>query len=170
MTAHTADGRGGSPPPRPRLAATGDRPPPQWFVFGPWLFDVTAAMRLLRRVPRPAQPLPVTPWAHAYGLIPAPGASPHSVSLLGPGPGFDHDFAMTTDLSQPVIIATVPVPGGSPASLLIDGTHRVYKAAVLGCTHLPSLVLTEAETLAVRRPACHHPAAPRRAPRKKRRP
>jgi hypothetical protein len=61
-------------------------------------------------------------WARAYGLIPVTGASPHSVPLLGPGPGFDRDYAMTTDLAMPVIIATVPVPGDCPpAPLLIDG-------------------------------------------------
>lgn len=164
MTAPAADGRGGGPPPRP-AAPAGDRWP-QWFIFGPWLFDIRAAMRLLSRAPRPAQPLPVTLWARAYGLIPGPGASPHSIPLLGPGPGFDRDYALTTDLTKPVIIATVPVNGGPPAALLIDGTHRLYKATVQGRTHLPSLVLTEAETLAIRRrphlgPA---PAARQRAP------
>jgi hypothetical protein len=164
MSAPAADGRGGGPPPRP-AAPAGDRSQ-QWFTFGPWLFDVRAAMRLLSRAPRPAQPLPVTLWASAYGLIPDPGASPHAIPLLGPGPGFDRDYAMTTDLAQPVIIATVPVPGGPPAALLIDGTHRLYKATVQGRAHLPCLVLTEAETLAIRRrphlgPA---PAARQRAP------
>jgi len=164
MTAPAADGRGGGPPPRP-AAPAGDRRP-QWFIFGPWLFDVRAAMRLLRRAPRPAQPLPVILWARAYGLIPGPGASPHSIPLLGPGPGFGRDYALTTDLTKPVIIATVPVPGAPPAALLIDGTHRLYKATVQGRTHLPSFVLTEAETLAIRRrphlgPA---PAARQRAP------
>ncbi len=112
MTAPAADGWGGGPP--PRLAApAGDRRP-QWFIFGPWLFDVRAAMRLLRRAPRPAQPLPVTLWARAYGLIPGPGASPHSIPMLGPGPGFDRGYALTTDLTRPLIIATVPVPEGHP--------------------------------------------------------
>jgi hypothetical protein len=31
---------------------------------------------------------------------------------------------MTTDLAQPVIIATVPVSGGPPCPLLIDGYAR----------------------------------------------
>jgi hypothetical protein len=53
-------------------------------------------MRLLRRASRLAQPLQVTLWAHAYGLIPGPGASQYSIPLLGPGPGFDRDYAMTT--------------------------------------------------------------------------
>jgi hypothetical protein len=121
-------------------------------------------MQVLRAAPRPPQPLPVTLWAQAYGLIPAPGASPHSVPLLGPGPGFDRDYAMTTDLARPVIIATVPVPdGGPPAPLLIDGTHRLYKAAVTGREHLPSLWLTPEETLAVRHPATLGPGPRQRA-------
>jgi hypothetical protein len=79
-----ADGWGGSTPPRPPAAGK----PQQWFVR-PWAFDVTAAIRLLRAALRPSQPLPVEPWARAYGLIPAPGSSPHTVSLIGPGPGFE---------------------------------------------------------------------------------
>ena len=73
---------------------------------------------------------------------------------------------MTTDLTQPVIIATLPAPGGPPCPLLIDGTHRPYKAAAQGRAHLPSWVLTEAETLVIRRPARPGlaPEAPRRAP------
>ena len=49
-----ADGRGGSPPPRPAAPASA---PGQCFVFKPWLYDVDAAIRLLRAAP----PLPVQP-------------------------------------------------------------------------------------------------------------
>ena len=98
-----ADGRGGSTPPRPAApdSATG-----QWFVFKPWVYDVDAAI-LLRAVPRSPQPLPVMAWARAYGLIRDPGSDPHAVCLIGPGPGFDPGYAMTTSLDQPVIIATL---------------------------------------------------------------
>jgi hypothetical protein len=107
--------RGGGTPPRPPAAR-----PQQWFTLRPWLFDVTAATGLLRAAPRQAQPLSVQLWARAYGLL--PGGSPHTVSLLGPGPGFDPYYAMTTDLDQPVIIATLTSPDGEPAGpLLIDG-------------------------------------------------
>ncbi len=118
-----ADGRGGSPPPRP---APGDgSQPQQWFVLRPWLFDVTAAIGLLRRVLRPARPLPVMAWARAYGLIPGPGSSPQPVPLIGPGPGFDPDYALTTDLDDPVIIASITAASsGPPAPLLIDGYAR----------------------------------------------
>jgi len=64
-------------------------------------------------------------WARAYGLIPGPGPSPHSVPLIGPGPGFDPGYAMTTDLDDPVIIASITAAGdGQPAPLLIDGYAR----------------------------------------------
>jgi hypothetical protein len=57
----------------------------------------------------------------AYGLLPAPGASPHAISLIGPGPDFDPGYAMGTDLDEPLIIASIPVAGEPPAPLLIDG-------------------------------------------------
>lgn len=121
MTA-AADGRGGSTPLRPAIGVGGQ--PRQWFVFKPWLFDVTAAIGLLHAAPRPPQPMPVLPWARAYGLTPDPGSGPRSVALIGPGPGFDPEYAMTTDLDDPVIIATITVPGEPPAPLLIDGYAR----------------------------------------------
>ena len=127
--------------------------PQQWFTLRPWLFDVTAATGLLRAAPRPARPLPVEAWARAYGLL--PGGSPHMVFLLGPGPGFDPYYAMTTDLGEPVIIATLTGPAGELAGpLLIDGCHRLYKAARLGRVEIPALVLTAEETRAI----CHDAA------------
>ena len=84
---------------------------------------------------------------------------PHTISLIGPGPDFDPEYAMGTDLDEPVIIATITSPAGEPAGpLLIDGCHRLYKAARLGREHLPSFVLTAAETLAIRRDAVLGPA------------
>jgi hypothetical protein len=66
--------------------------------------------------------LPVTDWARAYGLIRDPGSEPEMVSLIGPGPGSDPRYAMTTSLDDPVIIATLTTVGGEPAGpLLIDG-------------------------------------------------
>ena len=66
---------------------------------------------------------------------------------------------MGTDLDEPVIIATLTARHGEAAGpLLIDGCHRLYKAARLGREHLPSLVLTAAETLAIRHDAVIGPA------------
>ena len=92
--------------------------------------------------PRSALLLPVQPWARAYGLIREPAGQPQTISLIGPGPGFDPGYALTTDLDDPVIIAIT----GKPARpLLIDGCHRLYKAAQLGREHLPFLVLAPTE-------------------------
>jgi len=69
---------------------------------------------------------------------------------------------MGTDLDEPLIIVSVTADGtGPPCPLLIDGGHRLYKAARLGREQLLSLVLTAAETLAIRRDAVLGP--PRRA-------
>jgi len=58
---------------------------------------------------------------------------------------------MTTSLDDPVIIATLTTADGQlPGPLLIDGCHRLYKAAVTGRAELPSFVLTAAETLSIR--------------------
>jgi len=130
------------------------------------VFDITAAKKIICAAPRETVSLPVAPWARAYGLDRDPSSHTGTVPLLGPGTGFDRGYAMTTDLAQPVLIATLPATGGPPCPLLIDGTHRLYKAIVHGCTHLPSWVFTEAETLAIRhRPRLGAaPAARRRAP------
>ena len=99
-----------------------------------WLYDVDAA---------PPQPFPVQPWARAYGLIRDPGSDPHAVSLIGPGPGFDPEYAMTTDLDDPVIIATITTAHGKPAGPLpTGGCHRLYKAAVTGAAAAGHITIT----------------------------
>jgi hypothetical protein len=116
-----------------------------------------------RAAPAAAASVPARPWARAYGLIRDPG-SPQRICLIGPGSEFDPGHAMTTDPGDPVIIATVTTAAGEPAGpLLIDGCHRLYKAAVTGREHLPSLWLTAAETLAIRRTATLGPGRRRAA-------
>ena len=58
----------------------------------------------------------------AYRLLPAPGGSPHTVFLIGPGPEFDPLYAMGTYLDERVVIASVTADSsGQPYPLLIDG-------------------------------------------------
>ena len=137
--------RGGSAPPPPQAGK-----PQQWFVLRPWAFDVTLAGVLLRATPRPPVPIPVAAWARAYGLARDPGSGQHTVSLIGPGPDFNPDYAMTTDPGEPAILATLADAGGELTPLLIDGCHRLYKAAVTGQAEMPAFVLTAAETLLIR--------------------
>ena len=150
--------RGGSVPPRPPAGK-----PQQWFVLRPWVFDVTLAGALLRAAPRPPVPVPVEAWARAYGLDRDPDTGRHAISLIGPGPDFNPDYAMTTDPDEPVILATLAgTDGESP--LLIDGFHRLYKSSVTGRAEIPAFVLTAAETLLIRSDAVLGPPRPARPP------
>jgi hypothetical protein len=119
---------------------------------------------LLRAAPRPPVPIPVAHWARAYGLARDPAIGRHAIALIGPGPDFNPEYAMTTDPDDPVILATLTGSGGQPAPLLIDGCHRLYKAAVTGRAEIPAFVLTAAETLLIRSDAVLGPARPARPP------
>jgi len=102
-------------------------------------------------------PIPVAHWARAYGLARDPAIGRHAIALIGPGPDFNPEYAMTTDPDDPVILATLTGSGGQPAPLLIDGCHRLYKAAVTGRAEIPAFVLTAAETLLIRSDAALGP-------------
>jgi hypothetical protein len=108
--------RGGSVPPRPSAGK-----PQQWFTLRPWVFDVTLAGVLLRAAPRPPVPIPVAAWARAYGLARDPGSGRHAISLIGPGPDFSPQYALTTNPGEPVILATLADASGELTPLLIDG-------------------------------------------------
>lgn len=118
----------------------------QCFVFGGWVFDVDRAQELIVGAPRPAVEVEIAPWVRAYGLTAPKGTAP----LLGVGPGFDRAYAMGTDLTVPLILATLEDEAGKAYSLLIDGTHRCYRAHVEARTHLRGYVLTTTESLAIR--------------------
>lgn len=125
-----------------------ERQPAQWFQFGGWIFDVDHAQALLTERPRNPQPLPVMPWVRQYGLdlLDHPDTAP----ILGVGPGFDRDYAMGTDLTEPLIVATLRTSDHGHSPLLIDGTHRLYRAYREGLAELPAYVLNESETQAIR--------------------
>ena len=151
--------RGGSAPPRPPAGK-----PQQWFVLRPWAFDVTLAGVLLRATPRPPVPIPVAAWARAYGLAGDPASGQQTVSLIGPGADFNPDYAKTTDPGEPAILATLADASGALTPLLIDGCHRLYKAAVTGQAEMPAFVLTATETLLIRSNAVLGPPRPAQPP------
>ncbi|MEU7822955.1 hypothetical protein [Catellatospora sp. NPDC049133] len=124
----------------------------QFFYLGPWAFDVTAALQIIEAAPRPAWPLGVAEWAKALGLTRIDNPDPHTIGLIGPDrETFDAAYAMTTDLSIPLVLAMLPDPvGGNHVPLLIDGTHRLYRAMREGVDELPVHVLTADETARVR--------------------
>jgi hypothetical protein len=122
--------------------------PNQYFQFGPWVFNVDRALALIAEKPRPTHLLPVDAWARFYGLAEPEDKS--SIPLISPGAGFDRDYALTTDLTEPVVVATLRDAEGYESPLLIDGTHRLYRAYVEGIEQLPAHVLDVEESLAIR--------------------
>ena len=71
---------------------------------------------------------------------------------------------MTTDPGEPAILATLADCSGELTPLLIDGCHRLYKAAVTGQAEMPAFVLTAAETLLIRSDAALGPPRPAQPP------
>jgi hypothetical protein len=124
----------------------------QRFQFGPWLFNVERAKDIIADNPRDVHSLPVQPWARFYGLD-LPGG--RSFSLFRPASEFDAEYAVTTDLTEPVIVATLRSREGGRFPLLIDGTHRLYRAQVQGVAELPAHVLTIDESLEIREDAAY---------------
>jgi hypothetical protein len=141
-----------SPFDRERRSAEASGPHIQRFQFGPWLFNVNRAKDIIVKRPRETLPIPVQPWAHFYGLDTPEG---NSFSLFRPSSHFDAEYALTTDLDEPTILATLRGGRGERFPLLIDGTHRLYHAHVEGITELPAYVLTVQESLRIREDAYH---------------
>jgi hypothetical protein len=122
------------------------RPRNQRFVFGAFLFNVDRALAMLEGDQRERRVLEVPPWASFFGFD---ITGEHSIALFAPR-RLDHDYAMTTDLNDPVLVATLTSGEGERFPLVIDGTHRIYRAYVEGVPTLPALVLDEAESLSIR--------------------
>ena len=93
-----------------------DRPPGRRFHFGPWVFSIDAADALIAATPRRTRDLDVAAWATAYGLTHIDDPHRRTVNLIG------------------------------PARVLIDGTHRLYRAWRERLPRLPAYLLTPAET------------------------
>jgi hypothetical protein len=108
----------------------------QHFRFGPWVFDVRRAQAIVAESPRETRTLPVQPWAKFYGLDTPDGTS---FSLFRPSSNFDAEYALTTDLAEPLIVATLRSRGNEEFPLLIDGTHRLYRGFHGGLSELPAL-------------------------------
>ena len=100
-------------------ARHGKQYPEQVFQFGHWVFNVDQAQALLTERPREPLPVPVLPWVRKYGLdlLDEVNRAP----ILGVGPDFDREYAMSTDLTEPLIVATLHLPGSGNSPLLIDG-------------------------------------------------
>ncbi|SIM49365.1 hypothetical protein [Micromonospora cremea] len=115
------------------------------------MFSIDAAQALIAASPRDTRPLDVPAWAAAYGLAHLDNPNPWATSLIGPtSTALNRTYAMTTDLTKPLIVAQISVNGASPGPLLIDGTHRLYRAWREHVPRLPAHLLTVQETCQIR--------------------
>ncbi|WP_177227719.1 ParB N-terminal domain-containing protein [Nonomuraea pusilla] len=93
-----------------------------------WRWDITTAKKLTR-ARTPEGRIEPREWAGMLQLV-----------------SIDTEHAAQVDLSEPLIVATVPNGG----MLIIDGWHRLYRALTTGVAELPAVVLTAEEELACR--------------------
>ncbi|MGW0805567.1 hypothetical protein [Nonomuraea sp. NPDC002799] len=100
----------------------------EFFQMLGWRWDITAAKKLIRG--RAPDGRVVTEWWAAM------------LNLVA----IDAEHAAQVDLSEPLIVATVPTGG----VLIIDGWHRLCKAVTIGLPELSAVVLTTEEERACR--------------------
>lgn len=98
------------------------------FQMMAWRWDITTAKKLTR-ARTPQGRIEPREWAGMLRLV-----------------SINTEHAAQVDLSEPLIVATVPNGG----MLIIDGWHRLYKALTTGVAELPAVVLTAEEELACR--------------------
>lgn len=82
------------------------------------------------------------------------------LSLESPTPGYMKlievhvrpEYAATTDLSKPIMLAPITQSGEQLGGIAIDGWHRIYRALTEDVTELPAYILTEATSTAAQIP------------------
>jgi len=117
----------------------------QYALVGGTLLDIEHAHRLLRAAPRATERIDVEAWGCMYGL----DGNPHSP--VGLGPQFDPVHARTVDLTRPLILGTFATGPSRDLDflLIIDGSHRLFRAFTEARDSLPAHVLTATETRAI---------------------
>ncbi|MEU8324136.1 hypothetical protein AB0C33_37740 [Nonomuraea sp. NPDC048881] len=100
----------------------------EFFQMMAWRWDITTAKKLTR-ARTPQGRIDPREWAGMLRLI-----------------AISTEHAAHVDLSEPLIVATVPNGG----MLIIDGWHRLYKALATGVPELAAVILTAEEELACR--------------------
>jgi hypothetical protein len=123
------------------------------FLVANW--DIVRALYLIHQQPRAPRVIDVAQFAGNYGFPFIEGGS--AGEDIAEDSGF---FSVNTkavmseqiDLARPLLIALIAVEGQErPSAVLIDGLHRLYKAARLGTPKLSAYVLTPDEERLCRR-------------------
>jgi hypothetical protein len=112
-------------------------------------WDTVRALYLIHKQPREPQQIDVAMFARNYGFFFVEGGAQD-----GDPPEESGFFSVDTktvlsdqvDLARPLLIALIAAQGRErPYAALIDGLHRLFKAAWRGIPQLPAYVLTPDE-------------------------
>lgn len=107
---------------------------PQTYQFGPLLFSVAEAERILAHAPREVKHVSPTRWAANFGLV-------------GGDARIDHVYAMTrTDPDRPVFVGWLEPMHGPTFTVVFDGCHRMYRAYLEQRRAVPAYEFTIEET------------------------
>jgi hypothetical protein len=124
------------------------------FRFLTLSWDIVRALYIVHKHPRETQKIDVATFAQNYGFPfneqGDPGGDlPESSSLFFyTDPKAARDDRI--DTTRPVLIALVALSGEKPGAMMIDGLHRLYKAAWQGQPQLEAYVLAPEEERACR--------------------
>jgi hypothetical protein len=113
-------------------------------------WDITRALYLIHKYPREIQTVDVAMFANSYGFPFIEGGASHDKALPEDSGFFYVDtktvLADQVDLERPLLIALIATDGRErPRAALIDGLHRLFKAAWKGIAERPAYVLTPDE-------------------------
>lgn len=121
----------------------------QIFQFAAFRWCITHAEELIAADPSAAmlRDVPVEPFRQFLPLEEPPPGHLRLVEVT-----IDPAYAAGTDLATPIMIAPIIHMDERLGSVIIDGWHRTYRALTDGVEELPSLILTEATSLAAMMP------------------
>ena len=108
----------------------------QIYSFGPWSWSVKLALEIIAAEPRDTIDIEV------------PGLKDGAWSVFGNRAVVNEQWALkNADLSKPLIVVNLAEDG----HLVIDGWHRLRRAACEGLRTLPAYELTVAEEASIRK-------------------
>ncbi len=112
-------------------------------------WDIVRALYLIHKQPRELQPIDVAMFARNYGFFFVEGGAqdddpPEASGFFSIDP--ETVLSNLIDLTRPPLVALIAADGRErPYAALIDGLHRLFKAAWRGISQLPAYVLTPDE-------------------------
>lgn len=147
------------------MSNTQTKEPGQYFVFGPFVYDIDQALKIIGNAPdRETHSIRVAEFARSLCLEKTMEEYLANGRIPIMRGDVDEEYARTkADLTIPVIVGDLRLKDeGDPGYMLIDGCHRLRRAFLEGRETLDAYVLTLAETKKIRSTSQYGPGRRRR--------